>query len=138
MDPTAVATGRTQLDISNWVRWEGIDWGEQALSTAYMADATYGSSPVDYRVPNRQITIPLALKQIGTTGFETIRGPIQAKVARWQQEGGWLQRISSDGGTLYLDVVNAGITLGGGYGQAMRDYDVDAQLTARGAARLLR
>ena len=31
--------------------------------------------PIDYRVPNRTVTIPLVLKPVGATSFDTIRRP---------------------------------------------------------------
>jgi hypothetical protein len=32
LDPTEVATGRTQLDITPWIDAAGVDWGEPAVS----------------------------------------------------------------------------------------------------------
>jgi predicted transcriptional regulator len=58
LDPAAVATSRTSVDITAFVSSEGIDWGDAAIE-AYMADAERGSTVVDFRIPNRIVTIPL-------------------------------------------------------------------------------
>ena len=128
LDPVEEANNRAQLDITSWVKWDGVDWGDGAIE-AYMADQTYGAMPVDYRIPNRQIQVPLVLKSVSTTSFDEIRTAIQAKVSRFQQEGGWLKRVTSNGGTLYADIVSASVTLPGGPHQATRDFDPDASLT---------
>ena len=43
VDPTEVATGRTQFDITPWVASAGPDWGDGAI-TAYMAQAPSGGT----------------------------------------------------------------------------------------------
>lgn len=126
LDPTAVATGRTQLDITGWVAAAGVDWGDAAIQ-AYMADQAVGSSTVDYRLPNRTIKIPLSLRTVGATSFSTIRTNLQHKVALMQRKNGWVMRqVGST--ALYADVVNATLHLGGSWLQAYRDADVDATL----------
>lgn len=126
LDPSAVATGRTQLDITGWVSAEGVDWGDAAIQ-AYMADQAVGSSTVDYRLPNRIIKIPLVLRTVGATSFSTIRTNLQQKVGLFHREGGWLMR--QVGATpLYADVMNATLHLGGSWLQAYRDADVQAWL----------
>jgi len=106
----------------------GIDWGDAAIA-AYMADQTYGSKVVDFRVPNRNITVPLVLRSRTGTTFDQIRTIVQAKVARWQQEGGSIKRITSAGGVVFADVVSASLQLPGTWSQAWKDYDVAAELT---------
>lgn len=130
LDPSAVAVNRTELDINSgpiMVRVDGIDWGNAEIE-AVMADQDRGSSPIDYRIPNRQITIPLRIQSSGTVSFDQARAKLQKKVALFQQEGGWIKRVISGGGTLYADVVNAGLTLSGGWMQAQKSMDVDAEL----------
>lgn len=129
LDGSTIAVNRTQLDITSWVSAaDGPNWGDAEI-TAFMADQSVGSSPVDYRLPNRMITIPLSLKTIaGGTSFSTIRASLQAKVGLMQREGGWITR--QVGATnLYADVVNATLHLGGSWLQAFRDIDVDAVLS---------
>ena len=128
LDPSEVATSRTAFDITPWVKADGIDWGDAAI-TAYMAQSQRGELPVDYRIPNRTVTIPLSVRNVGGTTFHTARGLVQAKAAMFQTEGGWLKRVASSGGTAYLDVVNATLHLGGGWDQAYKDFDVAATLT---------
>ena len=127
LDPSEVATSRSAFDITPWVKADGINWGDSAIAV-YAAEAQRGEIPVDYRVPNRTITIPLVLKDVGGTAFETVRGSVQAKAALLQREGGFIKRITSSGGTVYADVTNATLRLGGGWSQAYRDYDIDGEL----------
>lgn len=127
LDPTGIATGRTQLDITSYVAAAGPNWGDAEIQ-AYVADQTYGSSVVDYRIPNRTITIPLNLRTLGATLFSTTRASVQSKTGMFQREGGWIGRLV--GATqLYADVVSATLHLGGAWLQAYRDADVDAVLT---------
>lgn len=130
LDPTEVATGRAALDITFWMTPDGPDWGTAEIA-AYMAQQQRGEAPVDYRVPNRVVTIPLILKdQPGGLTFSDIRESLQSKVSRIQQEGGWLKRVIQDlDAQVYLDVVNASLVLGGDWLQARRDIDLNAQLT---------
>jgi hypothetical protein len=131
LDPSAVATNRTELDINSGpivVRQDGVDWGNAEIE-AVMADMDRGSSPVDYRIPNRQITIPLKIQASGTVSFNQARAKLQKKVALIQQEGGWLKRIvGNSGGTIYADIVNAGLTMSGGWMQDHNSIDADAEL----------
>lgn len=118
---------RTELDITPWVT-ETVDWGDAAIE-AYMADAKRGNLPVDFRVPNRQIEIPLALQLKSGVSFETIRAQLQSKTARMQEEGGWIGRLTSIG-IVYADVVNATLRLGGvGWQENLRSADLGAVLT---------
>lgn len=127
LDPAAVATSRTSVDISAFIAADGPDWGDAAIE-GYMAQAERGDTLVDYRIPNRTVVIPLRLTARGGTSFETIRRNLQAKTSLFQREGGWLSRTTSVG-TLYGDVVNATLRLGGDWMQANRSIDVNAVLT---------
>jgi hypothetical protein len=128
LDDTNVATSRVQLDITDWIDDEGVDWGE-AATVAYTSAGQRGDTVVDYRVPNAQVTIPLNLVSRGGTSFASIRGSIQDKVGLWQQEGGWISRVPASGGTVYADVVNASLNLPGSHEQAHFDRDLAAVLT---------
>lgn len=127
LDPAAVATSRTALDLTPFISVEGVDWGDAQI-TQYLADGMYGGDPVDYKVPNRQVTIPLKLMARGTATFEQSRRWVQAKAALFQREGGWLSRVTG-AGTLYADVVNASLKLGGDWLQASKSADIDAMLS---------
>lgn len=111
IDPVEVATGRTELvlhqNIDNPIRIgpDGPDWGEAAIQ-AYMSEQRVGEVPVDYRIPNRQVRIPLLLGASGAAGFAAARTQLQQKVGLLWSEGGWLARD-----TLYADVVNASLVL---------------------------
>lgn len=101
LDPDEVSVGRAELAINEGsirVGQDGPDWGDAAIQ-AYMAEAARGERPVDYRLPNRQIKVPLLLGADGPDGFEAARRSLQAKVGRIQQEGGWLRRDSTTGRT---------------------------------------
>ena len=130
LDSSEVATSRTALDITPWIRQEGIDWG-QAEITAFMADRDRGSLVVDYNVPNREVTIPLRFSQtIGGTSTVQARANIQAKLALFQREGGWIKRITNGGGTVYADVVNASFSATSISGwESRQDADIDAEAT---------
>lgn len=130
LDPDTVAVDRTALEINDGaiqVRVDGVDWGNAEIE-AVMADQERGSSPVDYRIPNRQIVIPLRIQETNQYSLDEARAMLQKKVAVLQREGGWIGRTLSDGGTVYADVVNAGLTLGGGWLQAHKSIDADAEL----------
>ncbi|HTE59541.1 MAG TPA: hypothetical protein VK631_04275, partial [Solirubrobacteraceae bacterium] len=118
---------RTELDITPFIDFEGVDFGDSAIES-YMAEAALGQIPVDYRLPNRVITIPLNLMERGNVSFEGIRRSIQAKAAMFQQQGGWLMR-EVNGTPWYADVVSATLRLGGSTLQAVSDIDADAVLT---------
>lgn len=107
---------------------DGVDWGNAEIEQ-YLAEGFGGAIPVDYRIPNRVVTIPLRLTERDGITFDTIRERIQAKVALFHREGrGWLGRTTSSGGTVFADVTNATLRLGGGWGQARGTYDENAEL----------
>lgn len=122
LDPHEVAdAGRVELDLNSGpirVDQAGIDWGDAAIQ-AYMADLSVGSVAVDYRLPNRTVTIPLGLgmDDSGQAGFDAARQALNQKVALIQREGGWLKRTSNVG-PLYADVVSATLTEPDRWGEA--------------------
>lgn len=128
LDPVEEAPTRTAFDITAWIADEGVDWGDGEIQ-AYMADQSRGATPVDFRLPNRQVQIPLILRERGGTAFSTARSLFQAKASLAQREGCWLKRITSAGGTVFAEVVNATWKIGGGWSQSVKDYDLDAMLT---------
>lgn len=130
LDPSEIVTTRTSMDITAWIDQEGADWGEATIEP-FLADKDRGSIPVDYRLPNREITIPLTFS--GTKGGTTTvaaRAAIQAKAALFQKEGGWLKRLTNSGGTVYADIVDASFAAASvaGY-ESKQDIDLDAHLT---------
>lgn len=128
LDPSEVATGRVELALNvDAIRImpPGPDWGE-ALIEQYLAEQSRGQVPVDYRVPNRQIMIPLLLGADGPAGFAGAKAQLQAKVAMFQREGGWLRR----GDGLYADITNAGLKLPDHYGHLGVEADVILTLEA--------
>ncbi len=130
LDPDEVAVNRGEVDITPWIAAAGVDWGTAEI-TAYMAEQKRGATMVDYRLPNRTVVIPFVLKDMpdDLTFFE-IRTALQGKCSRFQAEGGWLKRVVTDSDTsVYLDIVNASLVLGGDWLQAHRDVDLNAQLT---------
>jgi hypothetical protein len=128
LDPFTIAgSDREPLEITPWVAAAGPNWGDADIA-AYMSDMTIGSSPVTYRIPNRQISIPLILRDIGSTTFKQIRALLQQKVGLFQREQGWIMR-QVDSTALYADVVNATLHLGGAWLQAYAGADIDAVLS---------
>lgn len=129
LDPSEVATDRTELDITSWINQEGIDWGDAEIS-AFMSEQQRGETPIDYRVPNRTVEIPLTFQARGTTTANTARAELQHKLSLFQREGGWLKRITAFGGTVYADVVNATFHATSVSGLESREQiDIDAHAT---------
>lgn len=130
LDPVEVATSRQALDITPWIDHEGVDWGESVID-AFMAQRNRGEVPVDFTVPNREAGIPLNfVETIGGTTPVTARAEIQAKVALFQREGGWIKRLTNSGGTVYADVVNASMSASSISGvESSRDWDLEASVT---------
>lgn len=127
LDPAAGATDRAELDITPFVGPDGPDFGDAQIE-AYLAERERGQVPVDHRVPNRQIVIPLILTDRDGVAFADIRRQIQAKVGLFQAEGGWVARESAEG-PVYADVVNASLKLGARNTAAWGFADADAVLT---------
>jgi hypothetical protein len=127
LDPTELTT-RTEFNITPWIAEAGPDWGEAQIEAA-MAEQQVGAVPVDYSIPNRQVTIPLSIRDVGGTAFATARSLIQAKVGLWQAQGGYLKRVLASGGTVFADVVNAQLNLSGGWLQAHVSTDIEASVT---------
>jgi hypothetical protein len=126
LDGGSVLPGRQALSLTgNGISIEspGIDWGEAAIK-AFMAEHTYGESPVSFRVPNRVITIPLGLG-MDNSGVkeEEARQNLQSKVALLQRQGGVIERVRSAGGSegagnpLWADVMNASLLIPDTYGE---------------------
>jgi hypothetical protein len=127
LDPSELTT-RTSLDITDWIAQDGLDWGDAAIQ-ATMAEQQVGAVPVDFTIPNRQVVIPLILKDVGGTAFSSIRSSIQAKAGLWQAQGGYLRRVLATGGTVFADVVNATLRLGDDWLVNQRSVDANALLT---------
>lgn len=118
IDPAAVAVARAELDLNNGpiqVDQQGIDWGDAAI-TAFMAnEQRWGSSVISYRVPNRQVVLPLFLGVSGNA--ETARAQLTQKVAQFQREGGILLRQRGSGPPMYADIQNASLTMPDKWGE---------------------
>lgn len=121
LDPSEVASNRTELDITPWISADGVDWGDASIE-AYYSDAVRGSVPVDYRLPNRDVGGGLVFSQsLGGTTPAAARSAIQTKLALFQREGGWIKRVTAGGGTVYADVVDASFRATSVPGWASRD-----------------
>lgn len=126
LDPPAVITGRTQLDLNDGAIGVGgpssgtaIDWGDAAVKQ-YLAEQQYGEGAVSFRVPNRVITIPLLIGAEGTSTVaeeEEARRKLNGKVALLQRQGGVLLRQRPGHEPLYADIMNATLTLPDVYGE---------------------
>jgi hypothetical protein len=128
LDPVELMPERFQVDITPWVKAEpGVEWGD-ANVVPYKAQGERGEQVIDFKLENRQIGIPLALRTQGGTSFATIRSTVQAVVARWMSEGGVIRRTTKAGGTVYADIPIAGMAQGGNFLQALERGDTDAEL----------
>jgi hypothetical protein len=128
LDPSEVAVDRVELALNTGainVGPEGPDWGDAQIEQ-YLAEAARGQVPVDFRIPNRIITIPLLLGADGPDDFAAARRQLQAKVALFQHRGGWIKR----GDGLYADIVNATLKLPDRRGHLGVESDVVLTLEA--------
>ncbi len=129
LDPSEVSTGRTSLDITPWIDHDGVDWGDAAIAS-FMSETDVGEVPVDFRMPNRQITIPLAFVNRGTVTAQQARAKVQRKIALFQREGGWLKRVTHRHGTIYADIVDGMFHASSAPGYASKQsMDLDASAT---------
>lgn len=126
LDPDEIAEDRVEVDITPVIKVEGPDWGDADIE-AYMASASIGESPVDYRLPNRKVKIPFSLRDVDEVTYEDIRSQVQQKAALFQRESGWLKR-DMDGIPLFADVENAVLHLGGDWMATYGGADIDATL----------
>lgn len=127
LDPKESTGERYEIDITPFVGPTGPDFGDAAIE-AFLASTQQGDIPIDYRLPSRTITVPLLLRQESGVSFEQIRSRLQQKVAIFQREGGWIKRKTPIG-SVYADVTNASLKLGGSTAQALWGIDADAVLT---------
>lgn len=130
LDPSEVAqSGRTAFELTPWIGQEGLDWGDSAIA-AFVSEGKIGEQPVDFRIPNRQVSGPLVLVDRGGTTAEQARALIQAKLGLFQREGGTLKRVTNAGGTVYADVVDATAHLTSISGiESVHGQDIDASLS---------
>ena len=139
LDPPGIGPARTSLNLNDTsstgairVDQAGINWGD-AVIQAYMSDAVIGSGVVDYRIPNRMVSLPLFLgastgnRTTDTALFLQARSNLQRKVALLQREGGILLR-QTDVDNLYADVVNATLTFPDKWGES-GSIEPDVHLT---------
>lgn len=120
---------RTELDLHSGpfsVAFAGIDWGDAQIEQ-YLAEAKVGSIPVDHRIPNRQIRVPLGIMDSGSKTYIQAARELQAKVAQIQREGGALRR-TWDGGELFCDLVNATLRLPDTFRAEKSGIEPDAEL----------
>jgi hypothetical protein len=119
IDPPAIAgsppANRTALPLNSGainVDQKGLDWGDSQIQT-YLADRRVGSIKIDFRMPNRKVTIPLFLMNdpAGTQTEEQARAQLQQKVGTLQMSGGWLMRQRAGGPATYADIIDAVLTL---------------------------
>lgn len=125
LDPTAVSTNRTMLDINNpstgiqiggTSSGQGPDWGISEISEYAAQQSRYGSTVADYVWPNRTITIPIVLGNSAVDPNTALQS-LREKVALFQREGGWLRRQRSGALNLYADVVDAQLTVPDAWGE---------------------
>jgi len=127
-----LTTAEGELDLNAGpirVGPDGPDWGEAAVEQA-MADAARGQLPVDQRLPNRPISIPLLLGADGPEHFKLARAHLQAAVARIQTDGGVLWRGGPGLPGLYADLVDAALKLPERWAHLEAEPDVILTLAA--------
>jgi hypothetical protein len=133
LDPSEVAiAGRREINLDEsegvTVYYEGADWGSQEVK-AFLAEALYGSMPIDHEWPLRAIKLPLVIRSTPTTTFDDVRVMLQQWVAAVNQEGGgWLKRVLPSGREIFADVVEAKLHLSASWLVENRDIDREATL----------
>jgi hypothetical protein len=135
LNPFQVALeGRVELNLHQGailIRQEGPDWGDTEVE-AFSAKGHLGQITVDVDMPNRVITIPIALGLEGD--FDEARIALEAEVGRINEEGGWLKReiiggsYGEAGERLYADIVKATLSLSDDTKVASQGFDDDAEL----------
>lgn len=133
LDPAETAfPGRTELELYTGpltVRADGIDWGDTEVEQ-YMAQAEYGDSSVDFRIPNRTITLPLVMQTttgVGATTMIQAMANLQSKVARLATEGGSFKRTRKTM-KFFGDIVNATATFPDTWTGENRNFESEGQL----------
>ncbi len=123
---STVTVDRTQLDITEVIANDGIDWGDAEIA-AFLAEQTLGDVAIGYRTPNRTVRVPLRLKATASNTFDQWRQKIQAKAALIQREGGWLRRERASG-VYYADVVKCTLKMNDSWYAKNQSADPDAEL----------
>lgn len=126
VDPHEEVPERVEFDLTPFIADAGPDWG-QAVTEPYRAQGAIGETVIDSRTPNRQATIPLVVMERAGLSFDEVRSILQAKVALWQRQGGWIKRETSIG-PVFARIETAALTLGGSTLQALGQVDADATL----------
>lgn len=123
LDPKEVATeGRIEIALGPLISEEGIDWGDQQVR-AFMAEGQIGEPMIDYVIPNRTIKIPLVVKASEGISFDDWRVKLEAKVAKINEETGWLKRVLPSGRYVFADLVEAKLHLGGDWLAENKEVD---------------
>lgn len=133
LDPSEVADpGRVELDLYTgtgpiYAKAEGIDWGDTALEIA-KGSGKYGDTPLDWKLPNRVIRVPLVIKSVpaGDTMIQAM-GKLQAKVSRLATEGGTLKRVRKTL-SLYADVVTASVVIPDTWTGENKNYETEGEV----------
>jgi len=131
-------TGRTELNLNGGpirVDQAGIDWGDAAIQAFMAQQGRYGAAPVDYVIPNRTISIPLAVftDELSGTTYDQAKRMLSAKIGMIQREGGVLKRSTDTGAysPVYADIVDATINFPDVWGDSGEiEVNVHVTLTA--------
>lgn len=132
-DPFGVAPeGRSELSLSGYtdgieVAWKGLSFGDQEIK-AFMAEGEFGSRPIDHIWPLRTIHIPLLIAPTETATFDEVRSRLEAKVAEIAGSGAVLRRVLPSGKVIYVDIVEAKLSLSASWLAENRDRDLGATL----------
>ena len=126
LDPSEMSDNAS-FDITAFVASAGPDWGDAVIQQIVADAGVEGQIPIDFTIPNRTITVPLALQDRAGVAFHDARLFLQQKVALFMAQGGWIKRHTT-WGDVYAEIVNAQLKLGGSTMQATLDVDTDAQL----------
>lgn len=102
LDPVEFAEDRAELSLAALgleVRQEGADWGESQVEVQLSRQAI-GAQVTDRHLEPVEMTIPIRVREEGSTSLAEAAYKLQQKVGLFQQEsGGWIRRdFATDGG----------------------------------------
>lgn len=124
LDPPAVATDRTMLDINSGAiqiggtqSGTGPDWGQSEITAYESQQGSYGNNVAALVYPNRTVTIPLFISDDGDTAFEDALSDLRMKVGLLQREGGQILRQRLGGEAMYADIETASLVVPDAYGE---------------------
>jgi hypothetical protein len=136
LDPSTIITGRAELSLTDLgleLAQEGADFGESAIETQLSRHAI-GSVVTDRHLEPVEMTIPLIVSDDAELSLAEVQQPVEQKIGRWHEEGGWLQRDFADAGgfagSVAYQILRASLSGFQGWAYEHKQLDVDVVIKA--------